>query len=411
MKKVLLIIVAAFFTILLGGGFYYYFIAGKSNKGSQSATPTEKNTTQTTTIEESGTDSSACPENLICLGSKQIASIPTITLGKNDVYAQEAGTEQNTGTQQGALQQQQDIKDNTPQVITITNKDIKIWSLIWVTNSPQKGYVKYGTSKGDLQKKAFDVRDGGESNMTDRYTHHVTITNTEDELAQDNVKFYFKIVSGIEEFGVSGDPYEYSNVTLTASPSTPQSVSITSTKVAGFSVNDFIVIARQIDTSGAKSSSVSGVFTDKGGVDLVIGIARTENLTSYFPYSKTNKLEVKIYGPDGNTGYAQDAPVASFDTQDLTVKMNKTGYTGDLFASSSGSTFSFNQRATLTTTVATTTKKSQTMPKTGIEDKGIYTSLFGLVMFMLGLFIVVLYIPWNYKKLWEQRIIKRYSKH
>lgn len=419
MKDFLIIVIIALITVAIGGGAFYLF-ALKTPREDQEILETEPKDEDTEDytsgypgqgeteedIEDTDDLDGECPEGVVCFGGSEIPTIPTITLGSSAVYAAELEeTEEETGTDEdseyGTITS---IEDNTPQAVLITNKDFRTWSVVWVTDTAETGYLEYGMIASQLAKKAYDDRDSDVSNLDERFTHHVTITNSETDLSQDDLTYYFHIVSGGEEFKDNGSLYEYNNAPLTSSPSTPASVSITSDEISGYSATDYIVAARQKDASEERSTSVSGVYNVSGGIELIIGIAREQSLNSYFPYSTSNNLEVKLYGPDGYTGYVSAVNLGSLDTEILNIQLSKTGYGGSVFASSAGSNYLLDDEDS-SSEVEQDQNQQESLPQTGIEDSWAFTSIFGLVMFLLGTCCVIVFIPWNYKRLWERKVV------
>ncbi len=434
MKNVLIIISVMLITVGVGFGVFYFLVISKQddsevkqietsdtkNVSSQDGTdyPEESDEEVTYSDEEEADDE--CPEGVICLGGTSIPTIPTITLGTNEVYAAEL--EDDSGDTQITDQEDDDTEDNvsateeyrdptvvdgnTQQNVMVTNKDYRTWSIIWVTDESNTGYVKYGTSETQVNTTAYDDRESNTSNLQERFTHHVTITNTDTELRQDDLVYYFKIISGGEEFDNDGDLYEYLNVPLTTSPSIPSSVSVTSNLVDGYSNNDYIVVARQESTEGSISFSVSGVYTSSGGIELIVGTARSSNLNSYFTYSSSNSLEARIYAPNGYTGYVNNINLNSLENDVLNIELSRTGYSGDVFTTTGGSNYSLDDDSSLVGE-SDSLEDNENLPQTGIEDSWAFTTVFGLVVFFLGIGCVIIFIPWNYKNIWEKKIVNK----
>lgn len=400
MKTFLTVILIAVVVLgAVGAAFYFLYY-----KETQQSIEEDSTTTVVTPIEEESSEDSECPKGYICIGGTNIATAPTITLGKNEVMAREGVETEEEETEEeeneGEVPQTPAslISSNTPQNVIVTNKDFRVWSVAWVTDDAVTGYITYGTSSASLDKDGLDDRDTDLNNLGQRFTHHVTITNSETDLSEDDLTLYFNVISDGEESDDDGLPYSYENAPLTASPSSPTSISVNAQGVSNYSANDYIVIAQQINSSGDISTPVSEVFNSTGGAELVIGIARTQNLTSYFPYSSSNTLDVKVYGPGGYTGFVDGARLSELEDEVLTVNMTRSGYRGEVFASSYGSSYSIGG-------VPAGTSPS-TLPRTGREEfRGFYT-VWGLVIFLLGICCSVVFIPWNYKRIWERRVVE-----
>lgn len=378
------------------------------NQGSETSDQVTT-TIQTTSVsdeaddtDDSEEDDGECPEGFVCLGGASVATAPTITVGENQTFTQNGQSQQgdeddDETTTTSTVADQEEIAEKSPLNVIITNKDYQAWSVAWVTHTAQTGYIVYGTNPESLSRQVTDDRDGGLGNLEERYTHHVTVTNNSSDLEQDDLTLYFKIVSGGTEFLDNGNPYEYTNAPLTASPSTPNSIGITTQDITGIERSDMVAIGRMKDSGGDISEAVSAPFSELGGVELVLGIARSQSLTTYFPYSAENTLELKIFGPDGYTGYVESVRIGSVSDGVLQVTMSETGYSeqGVFFASTGGSY----------TIGGGGTANGTTIPSTGIEDSIVFKSVWGAVIFMFGLVTMVIFIPWNYKRLWEKRAL------
>ncbi|MBU0975472.1 MAG: hypothetical protein ABIE03_02550 [Patescibacteria group bacterium] len=413
MKNAFLVLFIVLLIIAGGLGAWYLLGGGGTDTPPVTGPSTSSNNSGNDTTDPGDTDTpddSNCPTGVICLGSASIPTIPTIILGKKEVYAAENPPDSN----QDIVDDQPDtpnvVKSITPQAVTISNKDFRIWSVSWVTKEETTGYLKYNSNAVQELKSIYDSRDEDIYDLEKRYTHLVSITNSDEELQQEGLSFTFTIISNGEEFDNNGTPFEYVNAPLTASPSLPNSVTVTSDRKAGTS-DDYIVLARLIDADGDRSTIVSSFFDSYGEVDLIIGIARNSDLRAYFPYSASNMLEAKLYGPLGYTGYVKNVKLSDISEDFLSIQCYNTGYAGDIFASSHGSDYTIGQIPATTTTTTTTLPEQPDgkLPYTGVEDSWAFTSVFGFVIFLIGLLSVIVYVPWNLlniRRMWEKQVVK-----
>jgi len=384
---------------LVGGVVFLIFSQAGEDETSTTEISTSLTSTSVDETPEGSDDTTSCPEGLICLGSGEIASAPTITVGQDADYLQAAidtggdDDEDNDGDQGTG-----EITPTSPLDVTITNKDYKVWSVTWVTSAAQTGYLSYGTSASELTKQAIDNRDTSLAGAKKRFTHHVTVTNTDSELEDDNLTFYFKIMSGGEEYDNNGAPYQYSNAPLTASPSSPNSIAVRTTVLSQYEADDYIVIARLSDGSSV-SSPVSGAFGNSKGIELVVGTARNESLSSYFAIGSSTTVAVRIYGPDGYTGYLGSVSYSSLEGEVLDITMYQTGYAGEgTFTSKFGdSSYTIGSKANV----------GPNVPSTGIEDAVLFKAVWGGVILVLGVVTLILFVPWNHKRMWEHRLMKQ----
>ncbi|MBN2015685.1 hypothetical protein JW766_02535 [Candidatus Dojkabacteria bacterium] len=416
MKDKIVLIILVFIAISIGIGIFFFFT--RESGTDKTTGPSTRTDEELESLWESDGSVSNCPEGLVCLSSQGVPSLPVVRLGANDVYAAEpegeVEEEMPSVEEKPEEQATETIKENTPQKVQITNEDFRIWSIAWVTDTAQTGYIQFGTDETELVRTEYDDREENTNNLEKRFTHHVTIINSDEDLDIEGLTYYFTIVSNDEEFNDNGKPYSYASAQLTSSPSTPASVSITSNKVAGFSDVDYLVLAKQIDIHGEESSIVSGIYNATGGVELVIGIAREQDLVSYFPYSSENGLQVKLYGPDSYTGYVSAVALDELEDKILNIRAEKTGYNDEIFASTAGSNFTIESEVTATTSQdpapeaeqQTTQNTGTDLPSTGFEDYWLFRTMFGLIVFTAGAGWIIVFINSNCKKWWEEKVVK-----
>ena len=428
MKGILVFVLVTILILVTAGGAWYYFTDGEmfGTDDSTSSPPSSSQTTDNAWSTSQGEDPN-CPEGYVCFGGDGIPTVPTVKLGSNDVYAAEGEAAEEPEVPEPEeeptpVEQQTAAAGQIPKNVTVTNKDFRLWSVTWVTEEETEGYIKYGIEQNQLSKKGYDDRDSSPSNIVPRYTHHVSIVNTDDELEVSGLTYYFTIVSDGVELKDGEAPHSYQNAPLTSTPSLPRSVTVKSDDISS-NTEDYYVVARLSDSYGDKSTSVSEVVS-LSEVDLVVGTARTEGLSSYFPDSDDNLLEVKIYGPYGYTGYASGVKVGDVGDGKLNVPLTMTGYADSNFASSAGSSYTIEepvvaasptpepepepQETTTTTTTTTTTSQEpeyqapqetpqEPLPATGIEDEWALKALYGILLSIIGLLYLMAYIIWRNK--------------
>jgi len=429
MKKGLItIIIVAVITLVIGVG--VFLLLSPRNTSTRDSESLDSVTTTTTVSsisdssgfdedeeEESTEETDENSDEVVFIGGDEVPTVPDVTLGDSEVYSYTGSSDESNDTEESEDTNEASNNDNSdtsetttgdlekgPINVTVTNKDYRIWTVFWITNTAQTGYINYGTSMSNLERPIYDDRENDSTNLVERYSHHVTVTNDEDDITEDNPTFYFEIVSGGEVFDEYGYAYEYENVSLTSSPSTPNSISVTSNEVTSFDRNDYVVLAKMIDSDGDESTIISDVFNSTGGVELTVGIARNESLNAYFPYSTSNDISVKVYGPNGYTGFAQSVALSRLTEEILNIDVSQTGYEGGIFSSSTSGDHTFTERYPTADTTGEDAEE-ESLPQTGVEDEWAFTSIFGFVVFLLGTFCILLLIPWNYKKLWEKKVV------
>lgn len=170
--------------------------------------------------------------------------------------------------------------------VQITNLSDTEFTVVWISQKSESGYIKYGTSASSLSSQALDDRDSSTS-KGNYYVHSVTVSKLQPEL-----KYYFEVVSGTSTYDNSGKKYSLS--TLETLSSAPAYVSI-SGKVSDMPESgEAVLIAyiKDIDGSGSTGSSkvVSSVVDEDGKWILSISNMRTADGTAYFEYTNKDKL-------------------------------------------------------------------------------------------------------------------------
>jgi len=335
-----------------------------------------------------------CPEGIVCLGLDSIASVPTLVMGEDEVYAAELdNNDDNNDIEDDDTDDPEPtiIKDNTPIKVTVTNKDFSIWTVTWITKTAQEGYIEYGISTDELSRIAYDDRDINDSPEA-RFTHHVTIENSQDDLTNNNLTFYYQIVSGEEKFNLGGGPYSYQNAPLTSSPSTPYSVSISTSNVG--SSDDYYAVTT-VKLNGNVSQPVSNNFNNLGGTELVIGIARKNDLSSYFPIDTSNgTVDITLYGPNGRMGKVEDVKLKDTENNIIIIPVSISDYTGEPPVDNDYET----------------DPKDNNIPKTSLLKDSSFYVIWGSVITVLGFLMYLVYTQENKNILWEKRVIRKIDK-
>ncbi|MEI6462498.1 MAG: hypothetical protein WCO33_02405 [bacterium] len=252
-----------------------------------------------------------------------------------------------------------------PNNLYVTNKDYKIWSVVWTTTTATVGKLKYGTSSSNLDKVVSDDRTSLSGKTS--YSHQVTITNTDALLNLGNPTFYYKILSDNIEYGNDTNPYTYINAPLLSSPSSPTNAVVSVSK--SISNSDGVVLAR-IKSGSEYSEYVSSVISGTNAI-LNIGTARKNDLKSYMSGSSAT-LEVSVVGPNGKViGTKTGISLTNIEDTTISVTINP-GSGGTVVASSSKATSKVSSSGTVisngSTDLSDSASSLQTVPKTAIED-------------------------------------------
>jgi len=175
----------------------------------------------------------------------------------------------------------------------VTNVTDKSFSVSWVSQDAEEGYVEYGSSAGALDQTAYDDRDARPEPFTDD-THHVTITGL-----SEGQTYYFVVVSGGTTYDNDGAPYE-----LTTGPSLdftmPDTVNGSVFEADGTTPAEGAIVYAQIGTSS--SQVMSALVDDNGNWALNIAQARTADYQDYYPYADADEILVNAQGAALGTG-------------------------------------------------------------------------------------------------------------
>ncbi|MEI6886824.1 MAG: hypothetical protein WCK31_01145 [bacterium] len=327
--------------------------------------------------------------------SNSTVKLPTVTLSSNPILAgaslsaaSSVASSIVSASSVASIASSASVNNSDPKSPTnmyVTNKDYKIWSVVWTTTTATIGKLKYGTTSSNLDKVISDDRVALANKAA--YSHQVTITNADTLLNQGNPTFYYKILSDDTEYGNGSSAYTYSNAPLLSSPSSPTNAVVTVS--AAVSNNDAIVIGRiksGTDYSEWVSSAVSGTNSI-----LNIGTARKNDLKSYMAQGSTSKLEVSVLGPNGKV-IGTKTDISLTNIEDTTIAVTITPGTGTVasIASSRASSTSVKTSTSTSTviqsvsTVTSVTSSLKTVPKTAIEDD---LSLLAILIFSLTILI------------------------
>ena len=168
----------------------------------------------------------------------------------------------------------------------VTNVRDKAFSVTWVTDSMETGYVNYGISPGNLNITAYDDR--GQATIDD--THYVTITGL-----NPGTTYYYEIVSGGVTYNNNGSPYQ-----MTTGPSLeftmPEMISGWVFKANGEEAEGAIIYA-----SVGASQVLSSPVNDQGAWALDIAPIRTADYQAYFTYANDDSIAMDILGGGAGT--------------------------------------------------------------------------------------------------------------
>ncbi len=170
----------------------------------------------------------------------------------------------------------------------VTNVGDKSFTVAWVTDSAEAGYLSYGTSPASLSSTAYDDR----GQATEDDTHYVTITGL-----TAGTTYYYEIVSGGTTYNNGGALYE-----ITTGPgldfAMPDMIIGKAYKADGATAAEGAIIYASIGTSQV----LSALADSRGSWGLNIAPIRTANHQDYYTYSDSDTVSLDaLGGADGKT--------------------------------------------------------------------------------------------------------------
>jgi len=251
-----------------------------------------------------------------------------------------------------------------PVEVRISNITNASFSVSWMSNSPEAGYVLCGTDPTNLTIKADDDRGAGVTSTT----HHVTLTDL-----QESTRYYCDIHSGATVDDNGGAHYQIvTGPIINIAP--PGAIYGQASRADGSSPAGIMVYLMVRDGDGKGSPGRSALLStiikekDQGYWYLNLGNARVEGLTAPFAYSASgDKLELRFVGGPGqvaeitlDTGAAAPAPTVAVPTAGALPQVTATPTGQPTLSPTPSPTRTPGSTATLTMTPTGTPTPSST---------------------------------------------------
>ncbi len=220
----------------------------------------------------------------------------------NNVEEEEKVEEENVGERKFRIVQQLEWIDmvvgdesisgeygeSTIRAVNITDTG---FTILWISNKKEQGYINYGTSKTSLTNQGSDERDGI-TNKGSYYVHSISITRLQPE-----TEYYFEIVSGDSKYNNSGKKYSLKTFATLSSP--PPFESVTG-QVSSLPDHKEAIVIAQIqdkDSTGTTGNSlpISTIIDENGKWILSIADSRSSDGSKYFEYTSEDILSLEIY--------------------------------------------------------------------------------------------------------------------
>jgi hypothetical protein len=178
--------------------------------------------------------------------------------------------------------------ESSVKIANITDTE---FSVIWVSEEKEQGYINYGTSANSLTLEANDERDG----ITTRNPYYVHMVSLSRLLPE--VDYFFEIKSGNNTFDNGGSKYTVKTFPALSSSSPFDSIS---GNVEGIPEhNEAVVIAQIKDEDGVGSQGVSSKIAttvdESGRWMLSIADSRKDDGLSYFEYTSGDSIYIDVH--------------------------------------------------------------------------------------------------------------------
>ncbi len=174
--------------------------------------------------------------------------------------------------------------------VRIVNLTDTGFSVVWISEEQEEGFIKYGTSPTDLNSKASDERDGV-SSKGEYYVHLVSTARLLPE-----TEYFFEIVSGTDTYDNNGGKY---SVTTRPTLSSPPPFDSASGDIEGLPDHgEAVVVAYVEDGDGVgtegRSSEMATIVDDNARWILSIADIRNSDGTFYFEYTSGDILKLDV---------------------------------------------------------------------------------------------------------------------
>jgi len=174
--------------------------------------------------------------------------------------------------------------------VRIVNQTDTGFSVVWISEENEEGYIKYGTSSTSLTSEAVDERDSA-SSKGEYYVHLVSTARLLPE-----TEYFFEIVSGTDTYDNNGNKY---SVTTGPTLSSPPPFDSASGDIDGLPEHgEAVVVAYVEDGDGVgtegRSSEMATIADDNTRWILSIADIRNSDGSSYFEYTSGDVLKLDV---------------------------------------------------------------------------------------------------------------------
>lgn len=272
--------------------------------------------------------------------------------------------------------------------LRVTNLTDTGFTVIWVSESQEQGYVKYGTSKEDLSNEANDERDG----LTSRGNYYVHVVSL--ERLQPEMDYYLEIISGEDVYDNEGDKYVVTTLATLSSP--PPFESITGVLEGVPDHNEAVIIANITDGdengSSEDSLSVSTIVDENGKWILSIADSRTGDGSEYYEYTSGDTLNIEVVSTVQSE--IKEETMEGISDRDVEVTIESTSESGVAYTKVEPldgygvlGASSLTSDGTTNEDNAYVAPEGSETPETGLLDNLLYLLLLSLGLISTGIYI------------------------
>jgi hypothetical protein len=280
--------------------------------------------------------------------------------------------------------------DTGAESVQITNVTDNSFTVVWVSQNKEEGYIKYGTSKDSLSLTGSDERDGLMSKGL-YFVHSVSVSTL-----QAATDYFFEVISGTNTYNNDGNKYIVKTFPrLTSSPSFDTASGV----VDGMPEHKEGVIVSYIkDEDGlgsqGQSNKISTLIDENGKWVLSIMNSRVSDGSSYFEYTPEDSLYLSVvttFPTSSQTkkisDIAQDIDLSLGVGSGVGVGYTKVELLGNygILGYNSGRNVALEINDSSGTTYSV--DSGSETPKTGILDNFIYLTLLSLSLLFSGVMI------------------------
>ncbi|MFA7627830.1 MAG: fibronectin type III domain-containing protein [Candidatus Dojkabacteria bacterium] len=174
--------------------------------------------------------------------------------------------------------------------VRIVNLTDTGFSVVWVSEESEEGYIKYETSSSSLSSEAVDERDS----VSSKGEYYVHMSSTSRLLPE--TEYFFEIISGNETYDNNGSKY---TVTTGATLSSPPPFDSASGDIDGLPDHGEAVVVAYVEDgdgtgTGGRSSEMATIVDDNARWILSIADIRNSDGTSYFEYTSGDVLKLDV---------------------------------------------------------------------------------------------------------------------